>query len=183
MSKILTAKETLFVDAYIETLEQTQAARRAGYSTPDKAGWRIFQKEHIQAAIEARRQEIKDRLGISPERVLKEYAHNAFSDPAEFFDKEGSLLHTKDMPESARRAIASVSVKKKFGGEYDDDGNKIFDDIVEVKVNNKLDALNALAKHLGLFEKDNDQKGKAMGNALAQQILAAEKDRENGGAK
>lgn len=183
MSKILTAKETLFVDAYIETLSQVEAARKAGYSKPETMAYRVFHKHHIQETIEARRQEIKDRLGISPERVLKEYAYNAFSDPAEFFDKEGSLLHTKDMPESARRAIASVSVKKKFGGEYDDDGNKIFDDIVEVKVNNKLDALNALAKHLGLFEKDNKQIGEAAGNAIAQQILAAEKDRENGGVK
>ena len=51
---------------------------------------------------------------MTVERTIEEYARVAYLDPALFFDSEGKLLRIAEMPEAARRAVASIEVEELF---------------------------------------------------------------------
>jgi phage terminase small subunit len=121
-------------------------------ATVNRNAHAFFEKNKIAARVEELQSKLAKKLEINAEKVLEEIARNAFSDISNFFDENGKLLPIKDIPDMARRAISAVSVKKKFNGEYDDDGNEIFDDIVEIRTNDKTRNLELLGKHLGLFK-------------------------------
>lgn len=55
MAEGLTAKQQAFVSAYLDCLNATEAARRAGYSekTAHAIGWENLRKPEIAAAVEA----------------------------------------------------------------------------------------------------------------------------------
>jgi phage terminase small subunit len=155
----LNIQQQKFVDAYIENGgKPIPACETAGYKQPHVKAYQLLKLPKIKEAIDERREEIMVRLGITPERTLAEFACSAFVDPIEFFDESGNLKKLKEMPESARRSISSIKVRKQHFGEYDKDGKKILDDVVEVKLNDKTKNLENISKHLGLFEKDNEQR-------------------------
>jgi hypothetical protein len=96
-------------------------------------------------ASEAGRDEIADRasrLGITPERVLQEYARIAFADLRRVADwgPDGLVLKT---PEALSDAdAAAISEITTAGG-----GSRQY----RVKLYDKKAALDAIARHLGMF--------------------------------
>jgi len=106
----LTPKQERFVAEYLVDLNATAAAKRAGYSdkTAYSTGQRLLKNVEIQEAIQARRQELAQKLEITQEQVVGELAAIAFHGAS-------------DEPEA------------------------------ELKVSNKLKALELLGKHLGMF--------------------------------
>ena len=67
----LTPKQRRFVDEYQIDLCATQAAIRAGYSerTAAEQGYKLLQKPSVQAAIQDRQVEIRERLEVSVESI------------------------------------------------------------------------------------------------------------------
>jgi phage terminase small subunit len=53
----LTPKQKRFVEAYLETWNAVEAARRAQYGCPLKAGWRVLHVPAVEAEIKRRLQE------------------------------------------------------------------------------------------------------------------------------
>lgn len=115
------------------------------------AAARLLVNVKVVAYIEQHQAKAAARYEISQDRVLEEESYIAFSDIACLFN--GSFLISPDqLPESLRRAVASVKIKeinvgKKIAYEY------------EYKFWDKGRALERISKHLGLYEKDNKQKG------------------------
>lgn len=154
----LTDKQERFCQEYLIDLNATQAAIRAGYSldTAKEQGCQNLTKLNIQARISELKAALSEETQITQIQVIKEIAKVAFGDIANLFDGSGALLSIHDIPEDARRAIASVKTyeeKSAFGEETITQGV-----IREVKQWDKLKALDMLSKHLGLYEKDNTQK-------------------------
>ena len=142
----LTEKQKRFVAEYLVDLNATQAAIRAGYSpkTANRIGSQNLSKVDVQAEIEKRRATLRNKLEITQEKVLEELAAIAFANGADFatVNQNGivRITPTSELPDEKRKAIASIKE-----GQYG----------TEVKVHDKVKALELLAKHLGMFDSKN----------------------------
>lgn len=154
MNEKLTGKQEMFCQEYIIDFNATQAAIRAGYS--EKTAYSIGQENLNKPEIQARIAELKkvrmEKLGITQERVLQEYARIAFLDISKLYDENGNMLEPVDMDEDTRRAIGGVEVTKSK-----DPKNP--DEIHKVRLIDKKGALDSVAKHLGMFEEKINVKG------------------------
>lgn len=141
----LTPKQQAFVAEYLVDLNATQAAIRAGYSVKnaDKIGSELLGKTRVKNAIDKAMAERSRRTGINQDRVLRELAKIAFVNASDVINMDEATIRD-DANREDTAAIASVKVKTIPG----EDG-----DIVEreVKIYDKLKALELLGKHLGMF--------------------------------
>lgn len=67
----LTEKQKRFVDYYIETGNQTEAARRAGYKQPQTQGAQNLGKPSVKAAIDARLKDLEDKRIANVTEVMQ----------------------------------------------------------------------------------------------------------------
>lgn len=138
----MTKKQKRFIEEYLIDLNATQAAIRAGYS-PDTAksiGSENLTKPDIKAQIAKAMAERSRRTGVNADRVVMELAKIAFVNANDVIDAETATLKPDALPEDTA-AIQSVKVKT-FG----EDGLER-----EIKMADKLKALELLGKHLGMF--------------------------------
>ncbi len=145
----LTQKQALFVREYLKDWNATRAAIRAGYSarTANRIGARLLTNVVISTAVEAAKAKALEEVEMEVEDILREYSALASSDITEFLDERGSLLPASEWPKRARRAVASVKVTKKNLTVGDGE----MDDVVEIKLWNKNQALDSLSKIRGLM--------------------------------
>lgn len=139
----MTKKQKRFIEEYLIDLNATQAAIRAGYS-PDTAksiGSENLTKPDIQARIAKAMAERSRRTGVNADRVVMELAKIAFVNASDVIDAETATLKPDAAPEDTA-AVQSVKVKT-FG----EDGLER-----EIKMADKLKALELLGKHLGIFK-------------------------------
>lgn len=149
----ITEKQKAFVEEYLVDLNATRAYK-AVYKNVKKddvaasAAARLLRNVKVAAYLAERQKALQRRTEVTQERVIGELAAIAFADVADYVqitDEDGfpmvQLTPTKDIPANKRAAIASIK-----------QGNNG----IEVKLHNKLDALDKLGRHLGLF-KEHDQ--------------------------
>lgn len=138
----LTEKQKRFVAEYLVDLNATKAAKRAGYSekTAAEQACRLLTNVKVQEAIQKAMEERQYRTGITQDRVLQELADIGFSRTTDFVRIDGCgrviLTPTEDLTEEQQRAIAGIK-DGKFG--------------VELKLHDKIRALELLGQHLGMF--------------------------------
>ncbi len=139
----MTQKQKRFIEEYLIDLNATQAAIRAGYS-PDTAksiGSENLTKPDIQARIAKAMAERSRRTGVNADRVVMELAKIAFVNANDVIDPDTATVRADALPEDTA-AIQSVKVKT-FG----EDGLER-----EIKMADKLKALELLGRHLGMFK-------------------------------
>lgn len=139
----MTKKQKQFIEEYLIDLNATQAAIRAGYS-PDTAkaiGSENLTKPDIRACIDRAMAERSKRTGVNADRVVMELAKIAFINATDVIDPKTATVKSDALPEDTA-AIQSVKVKT-FG----EDGLER-----EIKMADKLKALELLGKHLGMFK-------------------------------
>lgn len=139
----MTKKQKRFVEEYLIDLNATQAAIRAGYS-PDTAksiGSENLTKPDIKAHIAKAMAERSMRTGVNADRVIIELAKIAFVNAMDVIDQKTATVR-EDASADDTAAIQSVKVKS-FG----EDGLER-----EIKMADKLKALELLGKHLGMFQ-------------------------------
>ena len=135
----LTPKQERFVDEYLVDLNATAAAKRAGYKDPN-IGRQLITKTNVSAAIQERRGKLRDKLEISQEAVLQELASIAFANGTDFVTVTGAgLLSVKPTSEVAKNKLPAIA-----GIKYSQLG-------IEIKLHDKVRALELLGKHLGVF--------------------------------
>lgn len=139
----MTQKQKRFIEEYLIDLNATQAAIRAGYSpdTAQQTGSENLSKPVIRAQIDRAMAERSKRTGVNAERVVQELAKIAFVNAAEVIDPKTATVKEDALPEDTA-AIQSVKVKT-FG----EDGLER-----EIKMADKIKALELLGKHLGMFQ-------------------------------
>ena len=142
----MTRKQKRFIEEYLIDLNATQAAIRAGYS-PDAAkeiGCENLTKPNIRAHIDKAMAERSKRTGVNADRVVMELAKIAFVNAADVVNAEDATLKEDVLPEDTA-AIQSVKVKTIPTKE----GEGIER---EIKMADKIKALELLGKHLGMFK-------------------------------
>lgn len=161
----LTAKQQRFCDEYLIDLNATQAAIRAGYSpkTAEQLAYQLLQKTSVQNHISELQKEREKRTEITQDRVLHELALIAFAKASDYarvvekdamvevdgnmvpvLDEDGNQVKyrtvepilTDELTEDQKKAIAVI--KKGRDG-------------FEIKPYSKIQALELLGKHLGMF--------------------------------
>lgn len=163
---MLTEKQKIFVDEYLIDLNATRAYKAAypkvkNDSTAAAAGARLLRNVKVQSYIEQRMKERVQRTEINQDKVVQELAKIAFSKGTDFvrvamktgyrpiLDDEGDvidyepyeyqaveILNTDEVPVDSQAAIAGI--KQGANG-------------IEVKLNDKVKALELLGRHLGMF--------------------------------
>lgn len=145
----LTAKQQRFCDEYLIDLNATQAAIRAGYKANKKntfevIGYQLLQKTSVLEKIQQEMAKRSKRTGINQDRVIQELARIAFVNASDVIDPEDASVRL-NATEDDLACIQSVKVKTM-------DGEKGSSIEREVKLNDKMKALELLGKHLGMFK-------------------------------
>lgn len=160
----MSPKERLFYHEYLVDLNATQAAIRAGYSEKSAAvlAARLLRKVHIRDAIELEMQKREKRTDITADKVIKELAKIAFSDPRKLFNSQGKLQPITDLDENTASIISSIESVTVGNAEYG------IGEITKIKLWDKIRALELLGKHLKLFsdriEIEVNEKPKSLGD-------------------
>ena len=159
----LTNRQKRFVSEYLIDLNGAQAATRAGYARKSArvAAAQLLANPNISDAIQEQMRAREARTLITADRVIAEFARVAFFDPSNVFGKDGKPLPVSQMDEDTRRAIAGLDVV--FVGNSETGVGEV----QKIKIANKLQALENLGKHLGIYEKDNKQPGEDAAKALS----------------
>lgn len=158
----ISEKQQRFAREYLVDLNATQAAIRAGYS-PKTAGCQsheLLKKPEIQEIIAAGAKKAEQRTEITLDRVLNEYARIAFAGMSKFvsIDSDGTprVDLSKCTPEDLD-LLSEVQTETQQGEDKP---------VLKVKIKplDKLNALEKLARHLGVFR---DAEVKPIENAIA----------------
>jgi len=141
----LTEKQQRFVDEYLIDLNATQAAIRAGYSAKnaDKIGSELLGKTRVAEAISEKMADRSKRTGVNQDRVVLELAKIAFVNAADVIDPESATIKEGATSDDTA-AIQSVKVKV-IPGKKGEGVER------EIRLNDKLKALELLGKHLGMW--------------------------------
>lgn len=141
----LTDRQVQFVNEYMIDLNATQAAIRAGYS-PRSAGTdgpRLLENAGVRARIDAAIAERSRRTGVNADRVVRELARIAFASAPDFINMNNAALLDSAAADD-RATISSIRVKRTTTEE----GESIER---EIRLADKIKALDLLGKHLGMF--------------------------------
>lgn len=177
----LTDKQIFFCKEYIIDLNATQAAIRAGYSEDSASveGSRLLTNAKVQNYVQHIKDQRSKRLEITADRIAAELSKIAFSDVRNIFGPDGQLIPIKQIDDETAGAISSVkSYENKVSDQ--EDGEQVVQGINrEVKMHDKMKALELLGKHMGFFERDNDQKKPVINTGLQPDELSQVLDKIN----
>ena len=150
----LTPKQIRFVDEWLIDFNGKQAAIRAGYSakTAEAAAARLLRNVKVQAEISRRQRDLQKRTEVTQDRVVKELARIAFANIADYLHVETQTRTKDDGTEvtyqtvmfnetqelSADQRAALAVVKQSVNG-------------FELKLHDKIKALELLGRHIGMF--------------------------------
>lgn len=137
----MTPRRKRFVEEYLIDLCGSHAAIRAGYAPAhaDSQAAQMLDMPCVKEAVDKAMAERSRRTGITQDRVLRELARIAFIDPQNIVDFQDASIKP-DLSEDDRVAIASVRYDASAEGPHR-----------EVKLYDKLKALELLGRHLALF--------------------------------
>ena len=138
-------RRRLFVEAYLTNGHNgAQAAIAAGFGAKHakRQAVRVLAEPAVRSVINARSRQVAEVAEITTEAWAREVRAVAFSRPGQLLKADGSTIPLHELPDHVQAALSSVNISK--------DGSKY-------RFWDKNTALVTMAKHLGLFEKDETQ--------------------------
>lgn len=143
----LTVMEQRFVEEFLIDGSATHAAIRAKLPTrnPGSAGGKMLRRKLVAQAIERERMASAARTRITHDRILIEYARIAFAEIGDIadWDEDGVRLKPKrKISKHDRAAVMAIAARNGKKGPR-----------THIRLHSKLHALDALAKHLGMWGK------------------------------
>lgn len=166
----LTVFEHRFVQEYLaDPRSRVKAYKKIDplctYDTARVESRKLCRKPAVLAEITAGLKALDVSTRVTAVKVRKALARVAFADPVDLFDVDDGEVVLRPMhrvPAALRQAIAGVKVKRVAKKVKRDDAagttTTTTVDIVEVKLNNRVAAQAQLARILGMYLKDNQQK-------------------------
>lgn len=143
-----------FVDEWLIDFNGTQAAIRAGYSerSARSIAGRLLTKDNIQREISRRQKDLQRRTEVTQERVVTELARVAFADATDYAQVETRMIEKDDGTEVSYQTVtlkntAELSPEQRAAIA----GIKQGANGIEVKLCDKIKALELLGRHIGMF--------------------------------
>ncbi len=155
-----------------------QAMVTVGYSKDSINGYqhRLFNHPDILKEIDRRRQSSQQRLNITQDMVLQEYAKLAFAnfgDLLEIHEDGSATLDLAGITADQRAALAELNVEEYVDKtSFDSEGKPARVKKYRVKFHDKKAALDSIAKHLGMFTEKVEVSGEL---SIIDRILASRK--------
>lgn len=146
---------------YLVDLDPQHAALAAGYSATvahTKAYLWVSNSKHkplVYAAVQAAYQKRANKLEITADRVLREISRLAFFDARKLFDPSGKPLDITSLDDDTAASIAGVDIVIERTGE----GGGDYATVRKYKISDKLGALQAAMRHLGMFKDKVEHSG------------------------
>ena len=144
----MTGKERKFVDEYLIDLNACAAALRAGYAhstARNAASWidaNHPEKPKVREAVEKRMAERSKRTGINADRVLVELARIGFANVTDVVDAQTGAIKTGASREDTAAITSTKCRRDAESAEW------------EVKLTDKVRALELIGKHLGMWQEN-----------------------------
>ena len=141
----MTKKQKIFADEYLIDLNATRAYKVAYPRVKNDEvaranGSRLLTNANVAAYIEKRMKERQERTQITQDMVVRELAAIAFARLTDYVNVKGGTVKIEDTS-----SLTEYQVKALAGIKQGKNG-------IEVKLNDKLKALELLGKHLGMFK-------------------------------
>lgn len=148
----LTKNQKIFCDEYLIDLNATRAYK-AAYKNVTKdetaaaSSSRLLRNVKVKAYVDKRMKAREKRTEVTQDKVLKELAKIGFANTADYVkivisEHEGELIHSVELEETDRldkdKQAAIAGIKEGRNG-------------IEVKLNDKVKALELMGRHLGMF--------------------------------
>lgn len=138
----LTRRQQIFAHEYLVDLNATRAAIRAGYSVEAayNQGHRMMRNDEVSEFIDNAIAERLERLGITADRVIEEWAAIGFASMGDFLTADEYGCPTWDFEKASRAksaAIRDISINTSGGGRR-----------ISIKLADKPAALMMLGKYL-----------------------------------
>jgi phage terminase small subunit len=138
-----TERQLAFIREYLVDLKPADAARRAGYSaeSANRIAYVLRRQPKIAARIEQVQARRAEKKRVTADRVLEELGKMAFSNIRDYVDwgPQGVTIRDNALLDDEQTA-AVADVEPKGNGK-----------LARLKLYDKLAALNALARHLGMI--------------------------------
>ncbi len=156
-----TIKKERFAFKYVECGNASEAYRFAYNATnmkPDsikRVASELLKDLYVTSTVKELQNQLKTELKISAEKVLKEYARIAFFDIRTLFNEENSYKELSEIDTDSIAAIANIEIAESYGTSGE---SGVF--IKKIKLNDKLKALDALARHLGFYNPESNRQKK-----------------------
>lgn len=136
-----------FAAAYLTNGHNATAAAIAAGCPPasaKNAGWKLLQKPEVKALLAVRAEKIAERAGMNAATWADQLQAVSCSSIGDHFDAAGELIPVPLLPRHVQAAISGI-VFDQFGK------------AIAYKFWDKPGALAIMARHLGLYERDNAQ--------------------------
>lgn len=150
MAKLKNDGHERFCQEYVKDLNQTQAYIRSGYEEKgaNVNASKLMANNNIHERIQELQRDIAKRNGVTASDIASEFKKIGYSNILDLIDDKGKLVNLKELPREVGACISSVKEITSPNGETK----------IEFKFWDKTKALEALGKHIGWFEIDNEQK-------------------------
>lgn len=155
MSK-LTIKQETFCIEYCKLRNATKSALKAGYSaaTAYSIGQENLKKPEIIERIAEIRAEYLEQSKIEGQDIVNALIEHAFWNIQDFIDDGNVIKDLKTIDRETAAPIAGIKIKETFTTVG---GITTKEVTTELKLSDKRAALVDLGRHVGIFEKDNEQ--------------------------
>jgi len=145
----LTDKQKRFCEEYVIDFNGLQAAIRAGYAKNSAAGQasELLTKPNISSYVKQLQSKLGEACSVSAQDIIEELKKIAFSDINNLLSAGNTIKDITTLENRISAAVSSIKVTEKPDGTQN----------VELKLHDKLSGIDKLARHIGLYEKDNKQ--------------------------
>ncbi len=115
---MMTPKKRLFAAEYARSLNATKAAMAAGYSkrTAYSQGHRLLKDVEVEAEVQRLAQAKLEAVGIDAEWLLRRLVDLDEADIRDLFAGGWRIREIEQMPDAARRLIASLEITERREG-------------------------------------------------------------------
>jgi phage terminase small subunit len=166
----LTERDKRFVAEYVRAPNGKQAAIRIGYAASGAAAHarRLLAKPTVRQAVDDANAKRSEKKRITADRVMEELGRMAFSNMRDYvtWGPDGMELRSEALLDEDQTA-AVADVEPKGNGK-----------LARLKLYDKLAALNALARHLGMIggktalgSRDDSEERKAANAELRERLM------------
>lgn len=160
----LTKKQKAFADAYlIPGITVGEAGRKAGYpaASAESQGSYCMSRVNVAKYIAERQVKLQAKHDVTLDKVIAEFAKIGFANMDDYLVDDGNgRPQFRLMGEIGRDKLAvvtevTVDVRKEFEGRGEDREQVATIDRIRFKLADKVNALDKLAKHLGMYPKES----------------------------
>lgn len=156
LAQKLSDQQMTTVTEYLNNTDTKRAAMLvSGYAAVTARHTTTFRNANVKKYLAVTRKINEITTGVTAEFVLSEFTKLAKVSAQDLYDTEGNILPPHMLPPDVAAAVSEIKERSYIEGKGAH-AKKITE--VTYKLHNKLAALDALGKHTGIYEADNNQK-------------------------